>query len=87
MTHDGPFGRCCEHDPPICHDPVPHRRLLIDASGFLAASVLPIGIVRGQGASRKLVDTHHHFFPPPYQKAWPGNAIRLISRLKDGTLR
>jgi 6-methylsalicylate decarboxylase len=26
--------------------------------------------VLGQGESRKLVDTHHHFYPPAYQKAW-----------------
>ena len=32
--------------------------------------MVPGSLVLGQGESRKLIDTHHHFYPPAYQKAW-----------------
>jgi|HubBroStandDraft_6_1064221.scaffolds.fasta_scaffold62851_3 predicted TIM-barrel fold metal-dependent hydrolase len=55
-----------------CHaqhfTPVSRRHLLTGAAALGAASLLP-GSVRGQGAA-KVIDTHHHFYPPDYQKAW-----------------
>jgi len=46
------------------------RRLLAGATALGAASILPAGTVRGQGTQGKVIDTHHHFYPPDYQKAW-----------------
>lgn len=34
-----------------------------------ATAILPGGIALGQMTSN-LIDTHHHFYPPDYQKAW-----------------
>jgi 6-methylsalicylate decarboxylase len=70
MIHDRHIGYSCGHDHPACHDQLSRRRFLVRAGAFVAASVVPGGIVLGQGESRKLVDTHHHFYPPAYQKAW-----------------
>ena len=29
-------------------------------------------VVHGQSAKSKVIDTHYHFYPPAYQKAWLG---------------
>ncbi|MFZ0122681.1 MAG: amidohydrolase family protein [Xanthobacteraceae bacterium] len=48
-----------------CH--LSRRALLVGASALCGTAVLPRG-ARAQGAS--IIDTHHHFYPPPYQQAW-----------------
>jgi 6-methylsalicylate decarboxylase len=50
--------------------PVSRRHVLAGAAALGAASLLPDSGVRGQGARAKVIDTHHHFYPPDYQKAW-----------------
>jgi 6-methylsalicylate decarboxylase len=70
MIHDRHAGFSYGHDHPTCHDQLSRRRFIVGAGAFVAASVVPGGLVLGQGASRKLIDTHHHFYPPAYQKAW-----------------
>jgi predicted TIM-barrel fold metal-dependent hydrolase len=50
------------------------RRSLLAAFAALgalaAANVRSVKAASEQGATRTVVDTHHHFYPPPYQKAW-----------------
>jgi predicted TIM-barrel fold metal-dependent hydrolase len=46
------------------------RHMLAGAAALGAASLLPDSGVRGQSARAKVIDTHHHFYPPDYQKAW-----------------
>ena len=70
MIHDRHAGYSCTHDHPPCHDQRSRRSFLVGAGAFVAASVVPGGLVLAQGESRKLIDTHHHFYPPAYQKAW-----------------
>src|SRR5215471_11671489 len=60
------FGCACH--PQLTYKPVSRRHLLAGAAAFGAASLLPRA-VRGEGAG-KVIDTHHHFYPPAYQKAW-----------------
>ena len=48
------------------------RHILAGAAALGAASLLPDSGVRGQSARAKVIDTHHHFYPPDYQKAWLG---------------
>jgi predicted TIM-barrel fold metal-dependent hydrolase len=45
------------------------RQLLAGAVALGTASMLPYGASQGQPARPKLIDTHHHFFPPEYTKA------------------
>lgn len=47
---------------------VSRRHFLSGASALGAANLLPVGLARAQGI--KVIDTHHHFYPPAYQKAW-----------------
>jgi 6-methylsalicylate decarboxylase len=47
---------------------VSRRHFLSGASALGAASLLPAGPARAQVI--KVIDTHHHFYPPEYQKAW-----------------
>jgi predicted TIM-barrel fold metal-dependent hydrolase len=55
-----------------CGCALPHsRRQFIKALGALgAASALPGCAGMSAAAPRRLVDTHHHFFPESYAKAW-----------------
>ena len=47
------------------------RRKFIGAMGALgAAAMLPGCAGMRERAPRRLIDTHHHFYPPEYQKAW-----------------
>lgn len=48
------------------------RRFLAGAAAAGAAAVLAQGQAHAVNASPKLIDTHHHFYPPAYQKAWAG---------------
>src|ERR1700693_2339254 len=70
MIPDRHAGYSCGQDHPTYNDHLSRRRFLVSAGAFVAASVVPGGLVLGQGESRKLIDTHHHFYPPAYQKAW-----------------
>jgi len=49
---------------------VSRRGLLAGTAAFGAAAALPGGTAPAKAATEKLVDTHHHFYPPTYQKAW-----------------
>src|SRR5499427_6060411 len=62
------FGCACHTS--MAYTPVSRRKLLAGAAALGAASVLPVRGARAQGAKAKVVDTHHHFYPPAYQKAW-----------------
>jgi len=51
------------------------RRFLAGAAALAAAAALPGDRASAQAAApatpaAKLIDTHHHFYPPAYQKAW-----------------
>ena len=46
------------------------RRKLLAGLGALGATSLLPGGVMAQGAKPTVVDTHHHFYAPAYQKAW-----------------
>jgi len=81
---------------PHCHleHPHPSRRTFLAAA--LAGCAATTIAMRGRAVAAdgsKLIDTHHHFYPPPYQKAWadcaksptlafssPGPAIRISRR-------
>jgi 6-methylsalicylate decarboxylase len=56
-----------------CHSS-PHlasrRQFLASAAAVGAAAVLPAAKTPALAAADKLIDTHHHFYPPAYQKAW-----------------
>ncbi|MFZ3357530.1 MAG: amidohydrolase family protein [Xanthobacteraceae bacterium] len=43
---------------------------MASAAALGAAAVLPGTKTPALAASDKLIDTHHHFYPPQYQKAW-----------------
>ncbi len=51
-----------------CH--TSRRHFLAGAAAVGAATLLHGNKTHAQGASSKLIDTHHHFYPPAYQKAW-----------------
>jgi predicted TIM-barrel fold metal-dependent hydrolase len=46
------------------------RQFLAGAAALGTAALLPGNEARAQSAPAKLIDTHHHFYPPTYQKAW-----------------
>ena len=46
------------------------RQFLAGAAAFSATAVLPAAKTPARAATQKLIDTHHHFYPPAYQKAW-----------------
>jgi predicted TIM-barrel fold metal-dependent hydrolase len=46
------------------------RRFLAGAAAFGASAALPAAPAAAQPAPARLIDTHHHFYPPEYQKAW-----------------
>jgi hypothetical protein len=63
------------HDCPICASgSASRRRFLAGLGAVAAAAMLPAPAALGQAAT-KLIDTHHHFFPPAYlkrQMEWEG---------------
>src|SRR5262249_36270301 len=61
------FGCACH--PSMTYTPVSRRKLLAGAGALAAASALPKGAAQAQ-AKPKVIDTHHHFYAPAYQKAW-----------------
>src|SRR5581483_2911269 len=47
------------------------RQFLAGAVAAGAGALLPAAGAKAQTApAKKLIDTHHHFYPPAYQKAW-----------------
>ena len=62
-------GAGCACHPSMAYTPVSRRKLLGGVAALAAASVLPTGAARAQSKA-KVIDTHHHFYPPAYQKAW-----------------
>ncbi|MGC1778196.1 MAG: amidohydrolase family protein [Xanthobacteraceae bacterium] len=60
------------HSGCACHSS--RRGFLAGAAAFGATAALPAGKTEAQPSPvkppAKLVDTHHHFYPPAYQKAW-----------------
>src|SRR5215208_503573 len=46
------------------------RRSFLGTLGALGAAQLAGCSMRNTGESRNLIDTHHHFYAPEYQKAW-----------------
>ena len=67
MTQAATHGFGCACHPAMTYTPVSRRKLLAGAGALAAAAALPKA-ARAQGA--KVIDTHHHFYPPAYQKAW-----------------
>jgi len=65
-------GAGCACHPSMTYTPVSRRALLAGAGALAAASVLPGSPSRAQGTTAKVIDTHHHFYPPSYQKMWLG---------------
>ena len=55
---------------PTCGCCVSRRTFLASAAAVGATTLLPGEDAAAQGAPAKLIDTHHHFYPPAYQKAW-----------------
>jgi predicted TIM-barrel fold metal-dependent hydrolase len=60
IPHGSPCG-CAAH--------LSRRRFLAGAAALGTAAALPSG---ARGESARLIDTHHHFYAPAYQKAWLG---------------
>ena len=59
------------HDCACCTPRATSRRRFLAGLGTIgAATMLPAPVVLGQGAKARLIDTHHHYYPPEYQKAW-----------------
>ncbi len=46
------------------------RQFMASAAALGAAALLPDAKTPAAAAPAKLIDTHHHFYPPAYQKAW-----------------
>ena len=63
-------GLACACHPSMSSPPLSRRALLAGAAAFGAASVLSAHGAQAQAAKTKVIDTHHHFYPPAYQKAW-----------------
>ena len=58
---------------PHCHSEHHHpsrRTFLAAASAVCAATSLAMRGHAVAADASKLIDTHHHFYPRPYQKAW-----------------
>ncbi|HEY2135258.1 MAG TPA: amidohydrolase family protein [Xanthobacteraceae bacterium] len=77
VAADHGFGCACHSSMSMSYTPVSRRKFLAGAgAGALgAASMLAGRGARAQGAAAqtaasKVIDTHHHFYPPSYQKAW-----------------
>jgi 6-methylsalicylate decarboxylase len=64
--HDA--GRVCKTC--ACGGGASRRHVLAATAALAAASTWPGGSLVAQSAKPKLIDTHHHFYPPSYQKAW-----------------
>jgi predicted TIM-barrel fold metal-dependent hydrolase len=61
-----------DHTSCACHPlqrPSSRRQFLAGTAALGAAAALG-GTAKPARAAGKLIDTHHHFYPPAYQKAW-----------------
>jgi predicted TIM-barrel fold metal-dependent hydrolase len=72
MTANTPAAQCTApsktHFGCSCH--ASRRGFLAGAAAFAATAVVPELKTPALAAPAKLIDTHHHFYPPAYQKAW-----------------
>ena len=55
---------------PLSSPRLSRRHVLAGAAAFAATGFLPCREAHAQGGRAKVIDTHHHFYPPDYQKAW-----------------
>ena len=55
--------------PRAAADSLSRRHVLAGAAALAATGLLPCCEARAQGRAG-VIDTHHHFYPPDYQKAW-----------------
>ena len=56
---------------PLSAPPLSRRHILARAAALGAAALLPCCEAHAQGSGpARVIDTHHHFYPPDYQKAW-----------------
>src|ERR1700739_548980 len=53
-----------------CSCCISRRGFLASAAPTGATALLPSEQASAQSAPAKLYDTHHHFYPPTYMKAW-----------------
>ncbi|MGE0744241.1 MAG: amidohydrolase family protein [Rhodospirillales bacterium] len=67
-AHDH-HGAPCAHDHDGCKHGASRRHFLAAVGGLGIASLMPATLASAQGAAR-IIDTHHHFYAPDYQKAW-----------------
>ena len=56
--------------PTMCGCCGSRRQFLAGAAALSAAALVAGNETPARAASAKLIDTHHHFYPPTYQKAW-----------------
>jgi predicted TIM-barrel fold metal-dependent hydrolase len=66
---------CCPPEAACAHSPLSSRRTFLRAGGALGAAALLSSCASstpgtGQPSTKTVIDTHHHFFPPEYQRAW-----------------
>jgi hypothetical protein len=72
VAETGNGAGCCSDTPEVTTS-ASRRDLLaafVTLGALAAANIRPVKAASGQGAARTVIDTHHHFYPPPYQKAW-----------------
>jgi predicted TIM-barrel fold metal-dependent hydrolase len=58
--------------PPISPARLSRRHVLAGSGALGAVALLPCCEAHAQGGRAGVIDTHHHFYPPDYQKAWLG---------------
>jgi 6-methylsalicylate decarboxylase len=63
-------GAGCTCHGSLSYTPVSRRNFLAGTTAACAAALLPSRATRAQGTAGPVIDTHHHFYPPDYQKAW-----------------
>jgi hypothetical protein len=74
---DSPHCDCCSTgrhgsgrpDPVATQMPISRRALLGALGALTVADLWPMADAFAQSGARMVIDTHHHFYPPAYQKA------------------
>jgi hypothetical protein len=56
--------------PRAAADSLSRRHVLAGAGALAATGLLPCYEAPAQGGRANVIDTHHHFYPPDYHKAW-----------------